>query len=191
MAGSHENWGNFKCHKWGELLRHSHMTVKGDTREYRFEVAFHGSAAPRSTVRACDASNANGFDNRDGNPGFREITGLPPGSREDLHDYARRIAKHLRDLALDQQLWLLEQFETVAQPVVVSRRDGKALPKTSQLRSTYATQSGWLIIRTEGFADDDAVRTRARRLSADGSAGELVLRHPPDGDGAAVIQPPA
>jgi alpha-beta hydrolase superfamily lysophospholipase len=22
MAGSHENWGNFKCHKWGELLRH-------------------------------------------------------------------------------------------------------------------------------------------------------------------------
>src|SRR5271163_5225875 len=24
MAGSHENWGNFKCHKWGELLRHSH-----------------------------------------------------------------------------------------------------------------------------------------------------------------------
>jgi len=25
MAGSHENWGNFKCHKWGELLRHSQM----------------------------------------------------------------------------------------------------------------------------------------------------------------------
>jgi hypothetical protein len=23
MTGSHENWGNFKCHKWGELLRHS------------------------------------------------------------------------------------------------------------------------------------------------------------------------
>ncbi len=23
MVGSHENWGNFKCHKWGELLRHS------------------------------------------------------------------------------------------------------------------------------------------------------------------------
>ena len=23
-VGSHENWGNFKCHKWGELLRHSH-----------------------------------------------------------------------------------------------------------------------------------------------------------------------
>ena len=22
-AGSHENWGIFKCHKWGELLRHS------------------------------------------------------------------------------------------------------------------------------------------------------------------------
>ena len=25
MVGSHENWGNFKCHKWGELLRHSHQ----------------------------------------------------------------------------------------------------------------------------------------------------------------------
>jgi hypothetical protein len=24
MAGSHENWGNFKCHKWGEYGRHSH-----------------------------------------------------------------------------------------------------------------------------------------------------------------------
>ena len=23
MAGSHENRGIFKCHKWGELLRHS------------------------------------------------------------------------------------------------------------------------------------------------------------------------
>jgi hypothetical protein len=23
MAVSHENWGNFKCHKWRELLRHS------------------------------------------------------------------------------------------------------------------------------------------------------------------------
>ena len=26
-AGSHENWGNFKCHKWGELLRHSRSTI--------------------------------------------------------------------------------------------------------------------------------------------------------------------
>ena len=24
-SGNHENWGNFKCHKWGELLRHSHQ----------------------------------------------------------------------------------------------------------------------------------------------------------------------
>jgi hypothetical protein len=23
MVGSHENWGNFKCHKWGEYGRHS------------------------------------------------------------------------------------------------------------------------------------------------------------------------
>ena len=82
----------------------------------------------------------------------------------------RRIGAHLRDLALEQQQWLLEQFETVAQPAVVSRRDGGALTKTSQLRSTYAAHGGWLIIRTEGFADD-AVRTMAKRLSADGSAG--------------------
>ena len=27
MAGSHENWGNFKCHKWGELLRHSQFDL--------------------------------------------------------------------------------------------------------------------------------------------------------------------
>ena len=26
-AGSHENWGNFKCHKWEELLRHSHAAA--------------------------------------------------------------------------------------------------------------------------------------------------------------------
>ena len=25
MVGSYENWGNFKCHKWGELLRHSQL----------------------------------------------------------------------------------------------------------------------------------------------------------------------
>ena len=30
MAGSHENWGNFKCHKWGELLRHSQEDVTAD-----------------------------------------------------------------------------------------------------------------------------------------------------------------
>jgi hypothetical protein len=29
MVGSHENWGNFKCHKWGELLRHSQGLVIG------------------------------------------------------------------------------------------------------------------------------------------------------------------
>jgi hypothetical protein len=157
-------------------------TVKGGIREYRFEVAFSGGV-PRPTVSAGDAPNADDFGNRDGNPGFREITGLPKGSREDLLDCVRRIGAHLRDLALEQQQWLLEQFETVAQPAVVSRRDGGALTKTSQLRSTYATHGGWLIIRTEGVADD-AVRTMAKRLSADGSAGELVLRHPPDSDGA-------
>ena len=27
MVGSHENWGKFKCHKWGELLRHSHVDL--------------------------------------------------------------------------------------------------------------------------------------------------------------------
>jgi hypothetical protein len=25
MVGSHENWGNFKCHKWGEYGRHSQL----------------------------------------------------------------------------------------------------------------------------------------------------------------------
>ena len=25
IVGSHENWGKFKCHKWGELLRHSQL----------------------------------------------------------------------------------------------------------------------------------------------------------------------
>src|ERR1700750_213711 len=27
IVGSHENWGKFKCHKWGELLRHSHLIL--------------------------------------------------------------------------------------------------------------------------------------------------------------------
>jgi len=27
MAGSHENWGKFKCHKWGEYGRHSQLPV--------------------------------------------------------------------------------------------------------------------------------------------------------------------
>ena len=40
MAGSHENWGNFKCHKWGELLRHSQTGLKL-------------SAAPPAPGRAC------------------------------------------------------------------------------------------------------------------------------------------
>jgi hypothetical protein len=156
-------------------------TVKGDVREYRFEVAFDGSD-PRPTVSACDASRANDFDNRDGNLKFREITALPTGSREDLLDYARRIGVHLRDLALDQQQSLLEQFETVAQPAVVSRRDGKPNARVRQLRSTYATHRGWLIIRTEGFADN-SVSARARRLSGDGTAdGLMVVRHPADAD---------
>ena len=74
-------------------------TVKGGIREYRFEVAFSGGV-PRPTVSAGDAPNADDFGNRDGNPGFREITGLPKGSREDLLDCVRRIGAHLRDLKL-------------------------------------------------------------------------------------------
>ena len=29
-AGSHENWGNFKCDKWGEYGRHSQMACLGE-----------------------------------------------------------------------------------------------------------------------------------------------------------------
>jgi hypothetical protein len=67
-------------------------TVKGDIREYTFEVAFDGGV-PRPTVRACKAFNGSDID--------REVTGLPQGTPEDLLDYARRIGVHLRDLALE------------------------------------------------------------------------------------------
>jgi hypothetical protein len=77
-------------------------TVKGDIREYRFEVAF-GGGVPRATVSTGDAPNADDFDHRDENPRFGEITGLPQGGREDLLDYARRIGVHLRDLAREKQ----------------------------------------------------------------------------------------
>ena len=30
MVGSHENWGIFKGHKWGELLRHSQLDTIED-----------------------------------------------------------------------------------------------------------------------------------------------------------------
>ena len=33
-AGSHKNWGIFKCHKWGELLRHSHNRALKTIRTY-------------------------------------------------------------------------------------------------------------------------------------------------------------
>ena len=151
-------------------------TVKGDMREYTFEVAFDGSV-PRPTVSV--ASDPNVLD------WGEQITGLPKGSRRDLLDHARRVGVALRDLGLDQQQWLLEQFETVAQPVAVSHRNGKPYMGSSSLRSTYATHRGWLIIRTEGFADG-TVSVRARRLSDDGSAGGLiVVRADPAGGGPA------
>jgi hypothetical protein len=45
MVGTHENWGNFKCHKWGELLRHSHT-----------ELALTPAASAIATLVQCVAS---------------------------------------------------------------------------------------------------------------------------------------
>jgi hypothetical protein len=79
-------------------------TIKGELREYTFEVGFEGRAA-RTTVSA-GVPSADVIEHN-GNPGLHEVTGLPQGSREDLVDYARRIGVHLRDLAL-------EKFESAA-----------------------------------------------------------------------------
>ena len=40
--GSHENWGNFKCHKWGELLRHSQGLDGGVPDHSTFSKNRHG-----------------------------------------------------------------------------------------------------------------------------------------------------
>jgi hypothetical protein len=103
-------------------------TVKGDMREYRFEVAFGGGGVRRAIVSAGDAPNASDFDNSDGNLGFREITGLPTGSREDLLDYARRIGVHLRDLA----------FEQTAMAGRTIRREGRAAGAGDQMAAAIS-----------------------------------------------------
>lgn len=139
-------------------------TVKGDVREYTFEVVFDGTV-PRPKVSVASHPNALTWG--------EQITGLHKDSRKDLRDYARRIGVHLRDLGLDQQQWLLEQFETVAQAAaVVSRRDGTPPTTSLHRRSTYATHRGWLITRTR-FADG-TVGVRARRMSSDASVGDAA-----------------
>jgi hypothetical protein len=151
-------------------------TVKGDVREYTFEVVFDGSV-PRPKVSVASHPNALTWG--------EQITGLPKDSRKDLRDYARRIGVHLRDLGLDQQQWLLEQFETVAQLAdVVSRRDGKPPTTSLHRRSTYATLGDWFIRRTR-FADG-TVGVTARRMSPDDCVGDAanglkVVRRPAGG----------
>ena len=143
-------------------------TVKGDMREYTFEVVFDGSV-PRPKVSVASHPKTLTWG--------EQITGLPKDSRKDLRDYARRIGIHLRDLGLDQQQWLLEQFETVAQPTaVVSLRDGKPPTTSLHRRSTYATHRGWLITRTR-FADG-TVGVRAQRLSGSGSTTSGLMVTP-------------
>ena len=45
MAGSHENWGNFKCHKWGELLRHSQSVAAVEQQRIEYTGIFGKEAA--------------------------------------------------------------------------------------------------------------------------------------------------
>ena len=44
MVGSHENWGIFKGHKWGELLRHSHGLAHITASDYASEKHLHPAA---------------------------------------------------------------------------------------------------------------------------------------------------
>jgi hypothetical protein len=50
MVGSHENWGNFKCHKWGELLRHSHLLFDGQRLGREVPMLQGVAVAPRSAA---------------------------------------------------------------------------------------------------------------------------------------------
>ena len=100
-------------------------TIKRDRRAYLFEVSFSDERSdetefvppdwrnrlPGSVVSACDPSNPNPFEDRAGD-GKRQLTGLPEGARPDLHRRAVLAARHLRELALAQQQWLLDRFET-------------------------------------------------------------------------------
>jgi hypothetical protein len=142
-------------------------TVKGDRRTYLFEASFDGDRL-RATVSACDPSNPNPFENRNG--GWqRQIIGLPERARPDLVRRARAAATYLRDLKGTQQQWLLDQFEADAVPATVIRRDGKPLPPGR----SYAVCRGWLISR--GY-DAGGRWASARRLDADNNAGGLIVR---------------
>jgi hypothetical protein len=145
-------------------------TVEGDRRKYRFEVQRGHNGEPRAIVSACDPENSNPFDDRDRGQDrsflvpWRGLKGLPAGAQEKrLRERALRIAAYLRDVEREQQQFLFRQFET-AVPVEIEQ------PKSGR---TYATHSGWLIIRALGYA----VPIQARRLAADGSAGKgLIVR---------------
>jgi hypothetical protein len=107
-------------------------------RPYRFEVRWH-KGKPNVTVSTADPSNEAGFDDRDG-PGkpIRELTGMPSKHRRDLHDYALRVAKHVRTRVFEEEDWLREQFATTATPIEVDAKTRKP--------TRFAFLQGWLLV---------------------------------------------
>ena len=55
MVGSHENWGNFKCHKWGELLRYS-QSPSVRSASTSIAIALSRKAASYWRGRDCEAT---------------------------------------------------------------------------------------------------------------------------------------
>ena len=71
-AGSHENWGIFKCHKWGQLLRHSQLEAAGnakllpkeelDSLNARIHVSRRGQLTPYEDPHSVLAETKAGLD---------------------------------------------------------------------------------------------------------------------------------
>ena len=121
-------------------------TVKGDEREYPFEVVFVGGV-PHPKVGTFDLSRddlENDFSYRDPMQG-RSVKGLPKNARKDLHERAVRAAWDMRERALAQQQWLDDLFETAQRADVV---DSAGKPPGGPPRE-FAVHRGWLITRQD------------------------------------------
>jgi hypothetical protein len=149
-------------------------TKAGDVKHYPFEAIFTGGVW-REKVGLFDPEHSDHLDqftNRDPFKG-RSVTGLGKNARKDLHQRAIRTASTMREQALAEQQWLLDLFETAAQPVeVVDRDTGEPYDDPwSASGATYATCRGWLITRNERLA---LVWAHAERIYADDA--RLIIR---------------
>ncbi len=127
-----------KYHYWTDRVEGWLMgnTANGSgKRRYPFRVELrNGMYYPK--VSTADSDNKN-FDDRDGiGKPIRELKWMPRKHRPDLHDYAKRIAEHVRERVFEEEGWLIEQFASSA-PIEI---DAKL-----QKHMRFAFLRGWLL----------------------------------------------